>query len=231
MQKVPIFQGSWKCHVNPSLRSERLWIRDCPLFRLTQRPSNRSRQTDSTIWIKNTRTFGPFIQPNNAKRTIFQGSWKWPFCPSLGSERLRIRDWPLIRLTQRPSNRSRVTDSTIWIKNTRTFGPFIQQNHAKRTIFQGSWKWPFCPSLGTERLRIRDWPLIRLTQRPSNRSRVTDSIIWIKNTRTFGPFILQKHAKSTHFSRVWKMPLLSIIAVRETSDSKLPPLALYIAAF
>ena len=108
------------------------------------------------------------------------------------------------------------------------------QTMQKVPIFQGSWKCHFCLSLRSKRLRIRYCPLFRLTQRPSNRSRVTDSTIWIKNTRTLGPFILQnlqKHAKSTHFSRVLKMSLQSMIAVRETWDSRLPPVPLHAAAF
>ena len=108
------------------------------------------------------------------------------------------------------------------------------KNMQKVPIFQGSWKWHFSPWLRSERLGIRDCPLFRFTQRPSNRSRVTDSTIWIKNTRTLGPFILQnlqKHAKSTHFSRVLKMSLQSMIAVRETWDSRLSPVPLHAAAF
>ena len=96
----------------------------------------------------------------------------------------------------------------------------------KEPIFLASWKWHFSPSSMAEKIMIRDRPAIRMTQRASNRSGVTDSAIWVSRTGPQGPFIQQNHAKSTHFSQVLKMTLQLIIAVRETLKSRLPPIPL-----
>ena len=139
------------------------------------------------------------------KEPIFLASWKWHFLPSSMAEKIMIRERPAIRMTHRASNRSGVTDSAIWVSRTGPQGPFIQQNHAKSTHFSHkSWKWHFLPSSMAEKIMIRDRPAIRMTQRASNRSRVTDSAIWVSRTGPLGPFIRQNHAKSTHFHKSWK---------------------------